>query len=160
MFFNIINLDADDWKLFRDIRLEALQEDPVVFGNSYQEEVVKTEDFWRKHINNMWFVVMNNQVVGMIGLLQDSGLKKNHRAQLISLWVKPAFRSQGIGKALVQHALMSAQKQEIRKLYLYVTSTQQEVIKLYEALGFYTIGLLKEHTRVNDLYFDSYMMER
>jgi len=159
MLLKVTQLSPDDWKLFRDIRLEALQEDPAAFAGTYAEEAIIKEELWRDHIKNMWFAVIDNQVVGMAGLLRDTGSAGNHRAQLVSCYVKLSFRSQGIGKALVRHLQEYAVTQGLREIYLHVTSTQEKAIKLYEALGFHKVGLLKEHTKVNGQYFDSYIME-
>jgi ribosomal protein S18 acetylase RimI-like enzyme len=159
MLVKITQLSSDDWKLFRDIRLEALQIDPFAFAVIYEEDVAKKEELWRDHIKNMWFAVVDNQVVGMAGLLRDTGLTTKHRGHFISCWVKPAFRAQGIGKRLVKHLQEYATSQGIKKVYLNVTSTQEKAIKLYEALGFYKVGLFKEHMKIHDQYIDTYFME-
>jgi ribosomal protein S18 acetylase RimI-like enzyme len=159
MLVKIIQLLPDDWELFRDIRLEALQEDPSAFAGTYAEDIKTKEELWRDRIKNMWFAVVDSQVVGMAGLLRDTGLASNHRAHLISCYVKPLFRSRGIGRDLVKHVQEYAVTQGIRKIYLHVTSLQEKAIKLYECLGFNKVGLLKEYTKINGQYFDSYIME-
>ena len=37
-FFKVSNLNADDWDRLRKIRLASLQEDPDVFGGSFEAE--------------------------------------------------------------------------------------------------------------------------
>lgn len=42
----IKTLSSEDWEKFRDIRLEALQTDPLAFGSSYAEEKILTQSEW------------------------------------------------------------------------------------------------------------------
>lgn len=126
---------------------------------TYEEAVARTEASWRDHIKNMWFALVDNHVVGMVGLLQEAGLTAKHRVHLVSFWVRPAFRSHGIGSALIKYLQEYAVNQGIKKIYLHVTTTQEKAIKLYEALGFHKVGLFKEHTKVHDKYFDTCVME-
>lgn len=95
----------------------------------------------------MWFALADDKVIGMIGLLRDKGFCGNHRGHIISFWVQPTYRGQGIGKKLIQNLQDFAQLRGIRKLYLHVTTTQESAIKLYESLGFEKVGLLEENTR-------------
>lgn len=159
MTLKITQLPADKWQSYRDIRLEALQADSLAFGGIYAEEISNPEEQWRNGIKNMWFALADDEVIGMIGLLQDTGSTGKHRAHVISLWVRPAFRRQGIGGKLIRYLQEWSPDQGIRKLYLHVTSTQEAAIKLYETLGFKEVGLLKENTFIKGAYFDQYLME-
>lgn len=159
MILEITQLPPESWQQYREIRLEAVRSDPKAFGMSYEEELERSESQWRDFLPNMWFAVIDNKIVGMIGLLRDAGIVSKHRAHIISFWVKPEYRGQGIGKKLIQSLQDFAQTHEIRKLYLYVTKTQESAIRLYKSLGFEKVGELKEHTKYDDNYFDQYLME-
>ncbi len=159
MKLKITQLSPGDWQAYRDIRLEALKSDPLAFGGTYEEECEKTEAQWRSFMANMWFALADDNVVGMIGLLRDTGFTGGHRAHLISMWVKPAYRGQGIGKQLVQYLQELAKTCSILKFYLHVTSTQEAAITLYESVGFKKVGVLKRHTRDENNYYDTYLME-
>lgn len=159
MTFKITQLPPDRWQAYRDIRLEGLQADPLAFGSTYQEEVALTEEQWRNRIICMWFALDDDRPVGMIGLMRDTGVTGKHRAHVISLWVKPAFRGQGIGGKLIRHLQELAPTEGIRKLYLHVTSTQKDAIVLYEKQGFRKVGLLEENSKVGDEYLGTYLME-
>ena len=159
MIFNITQLPPEAWQQYQNLRLTALELDPLAFGTAYQEALEMPESHWRDFIKNMWFALIDNQPVGMIGLLRDRGQRVKHRAHIISFWVQPTHRGKGIGKKLVQYLQEQAPQQGIRKLYLYVTSTQEGAIKLYEALGFTKVGLLRENIYHQDTYFDQYLME-
>ncbi len=51
------NLPPDRWKECRDLRLEALQNDPLAFESSYEEEKTITQDEWKRRIKNELFAL-------------------------------------------------------------------------------------------------------
>lgn len=158
MLIHITQLSPDEWQKYREIRLEGLQTDPLAFGSSYEEEINFTETNWRNRINAMWFALVDGKIVGMIGLLTGANMSTRHCGQIISLWVKPTFRGQGIAKALVQKLQEIAPQHGLRKLSLQVATTQTNAIKLYEIMGFKNITLLTENLRKGDRYLDEYLM--
>lgn len=159
MISTITQLSADSWQQYRDIRLEALQTDPLAFGGSYEEESTNDVTDWKNRINNMWFALINDEIVGMVGLLKRTDQSCKHCGCIISLWVKPTFRGQGIAKALVQKIQEIAPELGIRKISLHATTTQTNAIKLYEAMGFKKIAVLKENLYKDNQYLDEYLME-
>lgn len=159
MNIKIIRLEPESWQQYRDIRLEAVKADPQAFCVSYEEELEKTEAQWRNFINNMYFAAVDGKIIGMIGLLRDTGISGKHRAQVVSFWVKPEYRGQGAGKLLIHNLQKFVETNQIHKLYLHVTISQDNAIKLYEKLGFKKAGTLKEHIKHGDRYFDQYVME-
>jgi ribosomal protein S18 acetylase RimI-like enzyme len=159
MSLQIIQFSPDSWHKCRDIRLAATKEDPHAFGVTHEQELARSEQQWRDFIGHLWFAVIDDVVVGMIGLIHDSGPIAMHRAHVISFWVDPMHRNQGMGKKLVQHVQDLTSQSNIRKLYLYVTVTQESAIRLYEMLGFKKVGHLKDQVQFGGHYFDQYIME-
>jgi len=155
----IQQLPPQSWQTYRTIRLEAIKTDPQAFCATYQEELERTESQWCNFLPNMWFAMDNDQAVGMIGLLQDTGSAGRHRAHLVSFWVKPTYRGQKIGKQLVHHLQQLAPERGIKKIYLHVTITQKNAVRLYESLGFTKVGILKNNTYCNGSYLDTCLME-
>jgi ribosomal protein S18 acetylase RimI-like enzyme len=152
-------LAPDLWQQYKALRLEALQTDPQAFGGSYVEEVVFSEALWQERICNMWFAMIDGQPVGMVGLLPGPMLSTRHKAMIISMWVKPSFRGQGIAKALMQEIQRIAPAQGFIKLFLDVTTTQTAAVKLYTSVGFQKVGLQQKEVFINGQYLDQYLME-
>lgn len=159
MLITIKKLPANSWQQYKNIRLQALQADPIAFGETYEQALTQTEEDWRRRIAPMWFALAEHEVVGMIGLLQETNASSKHKANMISMWIKPEFRGQGIGKKLIQELQTYAPTVGILKIYLYVTTTQISAIELYKALGFTTIGICKKNSFIQNQYFDQYLME-
>lgn len=159
MKYVIKQLSPESWQQYRDIRLEGLRTDPLAFGGSYEQESARSELQWQEILNNMFFAVIDDTVVGMIGIIRNETGPAKHAAQIISFWVKPEYRGQGIGKTLIEHVQRFAQENDLRKLYLHVTETQNSAIKLYSFLGFEKVGTLKKHVHFDGRYLDQYVME-
>lgn len=67
----IKKLPPSRWKDFRDLRLEALQTDPLAFASSYEEEKNLTQDEWKRRINNSLFALSSDKPIGMIVYIID-----------------------------------------------------------------------------------------
>ncbi len=132
----IEQLPSSAWQKYRDIRLEALLESPRAFGGTYEEEQFFEEARWREWITNMWFALDHGIPIGIVGLLKE----ESEKLRIISLWVIPSRRGQGIGKKLMLYVMDVARGRGVKKLHLSVTLTQGSAIHLYEKLGFVDVG--------------------
>ena len=67
-----------------------------------------------------------------------AGLAKKHdrEYELVKMAVDPASRGKGIGKALLNHCLETAEKMQAEKISLFSSSKLQTALKLYEQFGF------------------------
>ena len=126
----IIKLSPDNWQKYRDIRLIALKSDPLAFASSYEQEIQFDEQIWRQNIHNMWFAMVNSQVVGMIGMLIIEESKNTNIGYVVSLWVSPQFQKRQIGQALVRAIQNFAAPKNLKKLILEVTASNQAAIGL------------------------------
>ena len=62
-----------------------------------------------------------------------------------NLAVRPAFRSRGIGTALMSHVLAEAQKLGARRATLEVRASNGAARRMYERLGFYVAGTRRSY---------------
>ena len=60
-----------------------------------------------------------------------------------NLAVRPAYRRQGIGKALLQAVIDEARRQGVGRVTLEVRKSNEAAQKLYQSLGFVAKGLRK-----------------
>jgi putative acetyltransferase len=61
---------------------------------------------------------------------------QNEYGEVKRMWVRPAFRGLGLGKAMLQHLAQYAQRRELSLLRLETGIYETEAIGLYERFGF------------------------
>ena len=103
MTVRIVQVGEDAWRQVREVRLRALHDSPDSFGSTSGREERFTETHWRMRIRATptWLAVDDGGVPrGMVSLIQEPGSPVDDR-HLVSLWVAPEARRQGLGWALV-----------------------------------------------------------
>ena len=78
------------------------------------------------------------------------------QAQITTLGVDLAFRNQGIGKALMRHAMDYCTQEHVKSVTLEVRVSNLPAIKLYESFGFITKSIRKDYYQDN--HEDAYLM--
>lgn len=58
-------LSEKDYLLYKEIRLKALQSDPLYFGSTYEEEAMKSDDYFKNKVK----FSSTHFVMGFYGLL-------------------------------------------------------------------------------------------
>lgn len=164
----IVQLAADEWKAYRDLRLESLKESPQAFSGALEKEERLTEKEWREKLekatslkNRLLFAKLNGKAAGFLSAVIGDSPKLEHFVLIDTMYVSPEARNRGIAKQLVQ-ALFEEIKihPEIIKVQLAVTAGQKAAIGLYKKLGFKIVGELKRDLKVGEKYFDLYLMEK
>ena len=125
----------DDWVVWRLLRQRSLTEDPQAFASSVERWTGDRdrEENWRARLAEpgACFVAEHNSApVGMVAMQPDPG---GDRQQLTSMWVVPASRGHGVGRALVGRVIAAAAG---RPLWLRVLDGNATAIRLYERCGF------------------------
>lgn len=157
----IKRLLSSRWKECRDIRLDALMKNPIAFGSSFEEENKLSQTEWKKRTKNALFAFLNNKVVGIVILVFLKQQKLKHIANIAGVYVKKEYRSQGIGKKLIEEALDEIKRnKQIIKINLNVNPDQKAAVNLYKKLGFKPIGVLKKDLFVKGKFYDELMMEK
>lgn len=153
----LIKHDADH---YRNIRLEALSNNPDFFGTMYAEEVIRTADDFREKIpvdNNNFILGCygDEDLVGIVAFHQESRIKLRHKAYIRSMYVQPEYRKKGIGKLLLNELIARAKAiQEIEILLLDVVTNNLSAKQLYLSFGFQIYGIEKMAYKLNHQYFD------
>lgn len=156
-------LTSDDWREYKRIRLRGLHEDPLAFGKAYEEEVNLSDEEWKDKLSGpkiIYGAEVDGKLVGMAGALFMDMKYFQHMAKVVSVWVDPQYRRQGIAKALMQKLLEDLRRDpKITKVRLSVNTTQDAAIKMYEQMGFVKAGYAKNEMKVGDQYVDQIQME-
>ncbi|MBI4452746.1 GNAT family N-acetyltransferase [Candidatus Woesearchaeota archaeon] len=154
-------LHSNRWKEYKALRLEALKKEPTSFGSSYAEETKLSEVEWKRRLKNTIFALADDKRVGMIAFIFNNKIKARHIVNIFGVYVKKEYRSQGIGKKLIDNALLLISKnKKIMKIDLCVNQKQKAAISLYKKYGFKIVGRLKKDLFVNGKFYDELLMEK
>jgi RimJ/RimL family protein N-acetyltransferase len=146
----------------------------VALGNAVGAEEgawLLTTDGWRsvaeerrylralkRHPHAAVFVAeADGELVGRLSLSRDQHPASRHVADL-GLMIAAAHRRRGIGRALLEQAVVWAREAGVHKLELHVFPWNAPALELYAAFGFEREGLRRDHYRREDEYVDAILM--
>jgi ribosomal protein S18 acetylase RimI-like enzyme len=137
---------SDEWEALCDVRLRALADAPDAFGTTHAEAVSRADDWWRDwatksaHSDTQAMVLAwdGDDAVGSAGTFAtDDGAW-----QVISMWVEPGARGNGVGRALLEAVVAWAREHDAnRPIRLSVTDGNDSARRLYERYGFADTGV-------------------
>ncbi|MBA2753939.1 MAG: GNAT family N-acetyltransferase [Chloroflexia bacterium] len=132
----LARLTPDAWRDYRAIRLAALADAPSAFGSTLAAERSLGEVDWRARLaRRAQFVVRcRGEAVGTAGGMVEDG------ADLVSMWVHPAWRGRGVGDLLVRGVLDWAREQGHTEVRLWVSVGNSAAERLYARHGFVRTG--------------------
>src|SRR4051812_27808901 len=107
MSFSIRRLSVNESELYREIRLEALRSHPEAFGASFENESAQPLAFFNGRLaDNVIFGGFEaHDLLGTAGFMAQPGTKRQHKALLWGMFVRPAARGTGLARLLVQAVL-------------------------------------------------------
>ena len=164
----ITTIPIEDWKKYRDLRLEALKDSPVAFSSSYEDESSAPDEKWKERLQNahdektdfILFAKSGDKLVGMVRAFRSQEIKIKHIATIYGVYVNPQFRFQRLGAKLLENFINKLKKHpQIVKIKISVVTENSVALKLYQKLGFSTVGKDKKELFVNNRYYDEYRME-
>ncbi|KEA51723.1 MULTISPECIES: GNAT family N-acetyltransferase [Mangrovibacter] len=145
--------------------LLGIYRQPEVYENLLQLPHPSTS-YWLERITHPQpgqrhlVALAENQVVGHMGLTVNTNPRRSHVATL-GLCVDPAFRQQGIGRALMQEAVWLCDNWlRVTRIELTVFADNQPAIRAYQRVGFELEGRAKDFGLRNGIYVDALFMAR
>lgn len=135
----------DEWEGYRDVRLKALESDPLAFGSTLERERAFAPEMWKERISRglstgasaTWVAV--NSAGRFVGMTVAAAVQGG--IHLFAMWVDPDVRGVGIGGQLLDTALTwIRQTHPGRVVLLEVNPRQVAAVRLYESRGFRYTG--------------------
>lgn len=83
-----------------------------------------------------WVVEAQDELLGGCGIFPTEGLPKGC-AELVKLYLKPAARGKGVGKALMDRCFETAKALGYTQVYLETLPELGKAVGMYEKAGFY-----------------------
>ena len=153
--------DAADVALYRDIRLEALRAHPEAFGSTFEAENAQPQPWYadRLRSSTVLGVSRDTHLVGMAGFAVQQGLKRDHKGLLWGMYVRPAARSSGVARQLVE-AICDVARQHVELIQLTVVRDNARARALYASLGFVDYGVERHALKQDGRYYDEVLMAK
>lgn len=106
----IQRIDASEWRLYRDVRLAALNESPHAFGSTFAHEAKRTDSEWKNRLATLdssldlpLIAMLDAVPVGLAWIKIFARERTN--AHLFQTWVAPDSRASGVGSLLLAEAI-------------------------------------------------------
>lgn len=130
-------LGEDDWQVYRDIRLVALQEAPEAFVATREEEEALDEQVWRERVRRSRRLIADRDgsAVGVVSLGQADEPHAG-TAELFGLWVAPEARGTGVAWKLVEAGADQALRDGRSHLSYWVGTDNGRAVAFASSFGF------------------------
>jgi len=136
-------LQPGDEARLRAVRLRALQDAPDAFETTFEESSARPAEHWRDAIARLATFVATSDGGGDVGLVRGAPHDQSPAAgYLVSMWVAPEARGQGIGAALVAAVIDWARGRGFTRLVLDVAEGNERAWRLYRRMGFVPNGVV------------------
>lgn len=134
---NVRALGEEDWQVYRDVRLAALEEAPEAFVASRAQEEAFDEQRWRERIRKSRRLVAerDGSVRGVVSLGQADEPYAG-AAELFGLWVAPEARGSGVAWKLVEAGADQARRDGRSHLSYWVGTDNGRAVAFASSFGF------------------------
>jgi ribosomal protein S18 acetylase RimI-like enzyme len=131
-------LTADDWLLFRNLRLEALREAAYAFGSTLDDWQGEndTKARWCQRLTDVPFNVIAYFGGAPSGMVSATKPNADGVIELISMWVAPFARGNGVADLLVDAVIRWATAERIDKVSLDVMEENGRARAFFRRNGF------------------------
>ena len=142
MTITVRRVRAEDGRLLKELRLNALDDSPSAFGSTFLDEADRTDHEWTLRAQRAstgvelatFFALDEARGVGLVtGHTQP---EPPVEIELVSMWTSPQARRSGVGRLLVQAVIDWAYESNVPSVGLWVMRGNDPAERLYEEMGF------------------------
>lgn len=161
MTYTLRSLNPDDWKIWKEIRLESLKLYPEAFGSSYEESSLMSDDSFKQALQDtlVFGAFKEQKLIGVARFSVSQGNKTKHRGNLISMYLKKEHRGVGIAGALINKVIEHA-KTQVSQLHCSVVTDNVAAVELYKKHGFKLYGTEPRSLKIDGKYYDEFLLVR
>jgi ribosomal protein S18 acetylase RimI-like enzyme len=115
----------------------------------FEKELQRLPDKYALDDGRLYIAYVNNEIAGCVGLRRFD----DHRCELKRLYIRPAFRNQGLGQLLSLRIIEDARKIGYKQILLDTLSSMEGAMHLYKKLGFTQISAYYHNPIEEAVYF-------
>lgn len=163
---DVRRLAESNAKAFRDLRREALENEPSSFGESVEEFLQTSVEAWAERLRSggdYEFIIGAfdaARMVGTAGFYREKREKRRHKGTIWGVYTTPEYRGRGVGRRVLMKVLETARAvRGLDCVKLSVSATQTPARLLYLSLGFQPFGIEPKALKVQGCCFqEEHMM--
>lgn len=151
---------------FRELRLEALRNNPASFGSDYDTVKANPLQFWISRLyagsddGALYFAVHDEALIGMCGIQRGTSPKTRHSATVWGVYVKPQWQGLHIARSLVDNCIEWGNHHGVKVAKLAVVADNANAIRCYEGAEFTVYGRDPIAICHAGVFYDELLMSR
>lgn len=138
-------LDATEWQTFRAVRLQALADAPHAFASTLAQWSGDndTPTRWQQRVASVPLNLVASRGQEAVGMCSASHPQHDAEVTVMSMWVAPTARGQGVSDLLMAAVVQFATELGARSVGLDVRAANASAVRLYARLGFVDVGAVE-----------------
>src|SRR5580704_16774816 len=140
MEFTVRRAVIGDEAVLRALRLQALSDSPGAFSSTYERELARTTEDWRRWLapSATFLMEADGEARGMVCGVYDA--RDSSVVHLRAMWVHPEVRGTGAADLLVSYVKAWAGEVAATQVCLNVVEGNSRARRCYERAGFRATG--------------------
>lgn len=131
-------LAADEWEIFKTLRLRALQEDPEAFVASYEEESQHSDEKWQERMSHATRIgaQQGSEWVALASVGDEDTRDDDDLGEVYGIWVTPSLRGEGVARQLMEHAELVGRNAGYSHLAYWVNTDNGRAVAFASSIGY------------------------